>query len=77
MLWGAPEGYYVVSKMSGEKGATPKAKQRHSEGGNSVYIGSRSQWLEAGVVVRRAKEQPLGKLGTGAVKTWKDRFVLV
>lgn len=26
---------------------------------------------------RRAKEQPLGELGTGTVETWKDRFVLV
>lgn len=60
-----------------EKRATPEAKQRHSEGGNSVCIGFRSQWLETGVGVRRAKVQPLGELGTGAVETWKDRFVLV
>lgn len=39
--------------------------------------GSRSQWLEPGVEVRRAKEQLLGELSTGTVETWKDRFVLV
>lgn len=39
--------------------------------------GSRSQWLEPGVGVRRAKEQPLGELSTGTVETWKDRIVLV
>lgn len=60
-----------------EERATPEAKQRHSEGGKSVCIGFRSQWLETGVGVRRAKVQPLGELGTGAVETWKDRFVLV
>lgn len=42
-----------------------------------MCIGFRSQWLETGVGVRRAKVQPLGELGTGAVETWKDRFVLV
>lgn len=40
-----------------------------------MCIGSRNP--EPGVEFRRAKEQPLGDLGTGTVETWKDRFVLV